>query len=204
VSLIIRPAQKDDAAIAACLLAETNGDFGIQVIGLGNPDLELKALQYWFADRKNRFSYEHTLIAEKYGIACGLLLAFRGTDLPALELGCSKKLFSIYSLSEAFRMVWANKFLVNAKEAERDEYLIAHLAVDSTFRRQGIAKALINRAAEDALACHLHKLVLEVEVVNANAVALYRKAGFSVTKTLYYRTNGSFKSPAYYKMAKEL
>lgn len=205
MTLIIRPATKDDSVIAAAFLAETNGEFGVEVLGLGKPELQLSAFRQWFADSGNRFSYQCSTIAEKEGITAGLLLAFSGSQLTRLELGCGKRIFHIYGLIGAFKMMWLNKSLAGNKEAEKDEYLIAHLAVDKSFRRQGIAQALIEKAGQDARSLGLNKLVLEVEIGNDNAIALYRKAGFELVNTVYFNAKSDrFKSPGFYKMLKLL
>lgn len=205
MTLTLRPATKKDADNAAALLAETNGQFGVEVLGLGKPDLQISALSHWFSEPGNRFSFQHTTIAEKSGFTAGLLLAFQGLDLAALELGCARSIFSIYGLLGAVRMVWLNKSLAGNREAEKDEYLIAHLAVDERFRRQGIAQILLGRAEQDALLLGFSRLVLEVEIGNHNAIALYSKAGFEIVNTVYFKDKSDrFKSAGFYKMSKIL
>jgi ribosomal protein S18 acetylase RimI-like enzyme len=162
-------------------------------------------LQQWFTDSGNRFSFRCSTIAEKYGIAAGLLLAFPGSKLARLELGCAKRIFTIYGLIAALKMIWLNKSLAGNKEAENDEYLIAHLAVDESFRRQGIAQALLVKAEQDTLSLGLHKLVLEVEIGNDKAISLYRKAGFEIINTVYFNEKAiRLKTPGFYKMIKTL
>jgi ribosomal protein S18 acetylase RimI-like enzyme len=203
--LNLRPATIEDAHLAAVLLAETNGDFGVEVLGLGKQDLQFSALKQWFADSGNRFSYQYSSIAEKDGITAGLLLAFPGSKLGALELGCAKRIFGIYGLGGAINMIWLNKSLANNKEAENDEYLIAHLAVDERFRRHGIAQALLEKAELDAHSLELNKLVLEVEIGNEKAITLYRKAGFEIINTVYFNARAArLKSPGFYKMLKSI
>ncbi len=205
MTIILRPATREDAIVAAALLAETNGEFGVEVLGLGKPDLQFYALRQWFSDTGNRFSFQCSTIAEKYDVAAGLLLAFRGSDLARLELGCAKRIFAIYGFIPAIKMIWLNKSLAGNKEAEDDEYLIAHLAVNEGFRRQGIAQALLVKAEDDALSLGLRKLVLEVEIGNDNAISLYRKAGFEIINTVYFNEKaGRFKTPGFYKMIKQL
>ncbi len=65
-------------------------------------------------------------------------------------------------------------FLVCRRTAER-EYEILNLAVDPGFRRQGVARALL----ESALARHPGEIFLEVRASNATAQELYRRLGFS-------------------------
>lgn len=204
MSLFLRAARKEEAIPASMLLADTTGEFGVAVLGLGKPELQLKAFQTWFSQHGNRFSHEHAVIAEKYGIAAGLLLSFPGAMLNALELGCGRKMFTIYGVVGALRMIWLNKSLVNNTEAEKDEYLIAHVVVDEHFRRQGIAQALLAMAEELSLAAGLHKQVLEVEIGNDNAIRLYKKAGFEIVHTVYFNDkNGRLNCPGFYKMIKQ-
>jgi len=204
MSLIMRAARKEDAIPASFLLADTTGEFGVAVLGLGKPELQLKALQTWFSQRGNRFSHEHIIIAEKYGIAAGLLLSFPGDTLRDLELGCGRQMFKIYGVIGALRMVWLNKSLVNNTEADKDEYLIAHLAVDEHFRRQGIAQALLAKAEELSLAAGLRKQVLEVEIGNDKAIRLYKKANFEIVHTVYFNDkNSRLNCPGFYKMMKQ-
>ena len=205
MSLVLRPAIPEDAAVAACLLAETSGDFGVQVLGLGDPELQLKALQTWFIERGNRFSYQFSQTAEKYGMPVGILLAFEGAKLLQLEWACSRSLFSIYGFRNGLRMIRLNSALVNAKEAEKDEYLIAHLAVDENFRRQGIARALLVKAEEDARSAGYQKLVLEVEMTNDKARSLYQQFGFETVAKVYYNPRvRRFDCPGYFKMSKQI
>lgn len=201
----LRPATRQDAVIAAYLLAETSGEYGVETLGLGKPDLQITAFRQWFVDSGNRFSYQCSTIAEKYGTAAGLLLAFPGSNLGKLELGCVKRVFAIYGVIGAFKMIWLNKSLANNKEAEKDEYLVAHLAVDEHFRRQGIAQVLLDKAEQDARSQGLYKLVLEVEIGNDRAIALYRKEGLEIINTVYFNERAAkLRCPGFYKMSKNL
>ena len=51
MSCRIERAQRQDVMIASLLLAETTGKFGVEVIGLGRPEQQLKAFQTWFTER---------------------------------------------------------------------------------------------------------------------------------------------------------
>ena len=186
--------------------AETTADFGITALGLGDPALQLKALQTWFIHRGNRFSYEHTLIAESDQQPAGLLLRFKGKDLPVLELNCAKQMFSIYGFRGAIKMVYRNKFLSNAREAEKDEYLIAHLAVDPQFRRRGIGELLLERASMECIEKGYSKLVLEVELDNDPALRLYQKFGFQIERKveLSEKSAALLHCLGFYKMVKNL
>ncbi|MBA4376863.1 MAG: hypothetical protein C0401_11930 [Anaerolinea sp.] len=201
MSLVMRPAEGRDSGNASVLLAETTRGFGVAALGLGKPELQLKALEKWFAGRGNRFSFEHTLIAEMDGAAAGLLLRFAGAKLAALEIGCGRQIFSIYGVIGAFKMIWRNKVLANAKEAEKDEYFIAHLAVDARFRKQGIGQALMERAITETREHGLSKLALEVEIGNDPAIQLYQKMDFKIINTIEFNKKADvLQCPGFHKM----
>jgi ribosomal protein S18 acetylase RimI-like enzyme len=205
VTLNIRPATIEDVPAATALLVETNGAFGLEVLGFGNPDLQSSALKQWFVESGNRFSFQCCTIAESDGIAAGLLLAFPGSKLDSLQLGCIRRLFSIYGLFGGLKMIWINNSLAGKKEAEDDEYLVAHLGVDEHFRRQGIAQSLLEKAEQDARDLRISKLVLDVEMNNDKAIALYQKSGFEKVDEVYYGDKAiKYKSPGYFKMSRNI
>jgi len=55
---------------------------------------------------------------------------------------------------------------------------ITNIAVAKAYRRQGIAKALLNRFIEIAKEENLEFMTLEVRTSNAPAIALYKSFGF--------------------------
>lgn len=199
--IAIRQAVSGDALAASSLLAATTGEFGVAVLGLGDPALQLKAFERWFSAGGNRFGYENSKIAEVDQELAGLALSFEGSRLPALEVGCVRELFDIYGIGGAFRMVWRHKTLAGAREAEKEEFLLAHLAVDARFRKMGVAQALIESTRQKARDAGCQRLVLEVEIDNQHAINLYQKNGFKITgKVLFNQKNQKFNCPGYYKM----
>ncbi|MBD2233588.1 GNAT family N-acetyltransferase [Phormidium tenue] len=67
-------------------------------------------------------------------------------------------------------------------QGDRHVY-ISNLAVDQTFRRQGIAITLLRSCEQVAQRWGIRELQLHVMEDNLAARALYRKAGFSVVQT---------------------
>ncbi|MCX6055861.1 MAG: GNAT family N-acetyltransferase [Chloroflexi bacterium] len=196
-----RPAERSDSPMAVKLLATTTGEFGVSTLGLGSPKLQFAALQKWFCSPGNRFSYQVSLISQQESKITGLLVRFSGSRLASLELGCIKQMIPIYGLLGAVKMIRRNKLLASAKEAERDEYYISHLAVDTEFRRQGIAQELINRAIEETQREKLDRLVLSVEIDNSPAIQLYLKMGFRIVDTKEFKElSPGVKSPGFHKM----
>ncbi|MBD2111010.1 MULTISPECIES: GNAT family N-acetyltransferase [Cyanophyceae] len=67
-------------------------------------------------------------------------------------------------------------------QGDRHVY-ISNLAVDQTFRRQGVALTLLRSCEQVAQRWGIRELQLHVMEDNLAARALYRKAGFSVVQT---------------------
>lgn len=69
-----------------------------------------------------------------------------------------------------------------------DEGSLLLIAVKEEYRRQGVAKALINKLYEIATEIKLSFLTLEVRVSNDSAIRFYEKEGFSkvATRRNYY------------------
>ena len=68
-----------------------------------------------------------------------------------------------------------------------DGYL-HNIAVDDEYRRQGIAKWLMDKCSEFLLSNGVEKIFLEVRKSNTNALNLYKKCGFetvSIRKGFY-------------------
>lgn len=68
---------------------------------------------------------------------------------------------------------------------------IAMLAVDTTYRRRRIGSSLVKEAIRAMVAANADEVVLETEVTNPTAIALYEKLGFARDKMLFrYYSNG--------------
>ncbi len=205
MNLDIRQAEPEDVEIACVLLADTMMDFGVATLGLGDPELEMKALRRWFVQKDNCFSYELCKVAAVDNVAAGLLLTLPGDRLAYLEGTLANGIFKIYNPIQVIRMVWRLIVLGYTKEAESDEYLIAHVAVAPEFRRRGIATLLLAEAEKEAREQGFTKLVLEVEIGNNNAFKAYEKFGFkTVLTTEFKRRAKKLGCPGYYKMLKKL
>ena len=72
-----------------------------------------------------------------------------------------------------------------------DSSTIAQIAVHPSFRRRGIALALLNEALNECVAKKANTMTLEVRVGNTAAIGLYEKFGFkSVVIKPHYYDNG--------------
>jgi ribosomal protein S18 acetylase RimI-like enzyme len=201
MTLVIAPATPEEAPTAARLLAETMAGFGVAVLGLGDEQLELKAMAKWFAEKDNRFSYQFARIARLDGEIAGLLLCFSGRDAERLSLNCRHSMRQVYGIRQVIKLIWRGMVLGHTREAEKDEYLVAHVAVFEQFRRKGIAKALLDKTAADARIAGFKKCVLEVEIGNTPAITLYHGYGFRTQFTTEFGRHAKLlQCPGYHKM----
>jgi ribosomal protein S18 acetylase RimI-like enzyme len=191
MTLTIAPGRIEDTTTAARLLADTMAGFGVAVLGAGDEQLELKALQRWYGEKDNRFSHR-------------LLLCFPGREVPGLTKGCARSILSIYRFGQLVKLTWRGLVLGRAKEAEKDEFLISHIAVFESYRRKGIARALLDKAVLCAREAGLSRVVLEVEIGNTAAIQLYEGYGFKTQFTTDFgRHKHVLNCPGYHKMVFE-
>lgn len=73
-----------------------------------------------------------------------------------------------------------------------DECHISTLAVDTRYRRQGVARQLLDHALRRAIEKGISTATLEVRISNQAAIELYREFDFEITgrRKAYYRDNG--------------
>lgn len=203
MDLQFRLATPSDASKAAVLIADTMRGYGIATMGLGSRVREISILENWFARPGNRFSYEFTWLALVDGQITGLLLSLRGDRLAKLERALAQGIFRLYNLPEIVRMLWRLMVLGRSDEAERDEYVLAHLAVAPQFQRRGIALALLEKAVEEARKNGFSRLVLEVEIGNTPAEKLYERFGFTHLFTTQFNRHAQLlQCPGYHKLLK--
>eukprot|EP00775_Hariotina_reticulata_P013538 gene13538-13664_t len=71
---------------------------------------------------------------------------------------------------------------------------LAMLVVDNAYRGKGLGRALAKMAIEEMVRGEAEEVVLEAEVTNTGALALYRSLGFIRDKHLH-STGGSLIKP---------
>jgi ribosomal protein S18 acetylase RimI-like enzyme len=205
MTLVIAPAKNGDAPAAARLLADTMAGFGVAVLGAGDEALELRALVQWFSEEGNRFSHQFARIASFEGETAGLLLGFPGREAGRLSLACRHSILKIYQFRELTRLIWRGMVLGHTREAEKDEFLVAHVAVFPQYQRKGIASALLDTAVLQAKDSGLSKLALEVEIGNEPAITCYERFGFRTQFTTRFGRHADLlKCPGYHKMVLQL
>ena len=180
--LDIRNAEAGDRVWVGEMLLETLYGFGTYLTGLGSSQRGAEVLRDYFNLPSNRFSYQFSFIAKQNDENAGLLVSFPGKALDRASWVTSLQMFRVYSLREVFEYLRRTNALKDEEEVKKDEYYIAHLAVDPAYRRNGIGLALLKFAEQKALENDIHKLSLMAESSNFSARALYTKFGFEVVR----------------------
>jgi len=110
---------------------------------------------YFFADLYRRFP-ETFIVAENDGAVVGYIMC-------RIEVGLSN--FGLGGLAKKGHVV--------------------SVAVMPEHRRRGIGEALVNQAVEGMLQYGAKQCYLEVRMTNEAAINLYKKLGFTITRTIH-------------------
>ncbi len=171
---LIRPSRPDDAAAVAELTAEALGSKYRPAFGaLATRGIEALLLRdladprgsrHWVAEVDGRVAGAvHMALEEESG--ADYLRAI------AVEIGVLRSLRALLVLS-----------LIGHGRMQPDEAYIDELAVAAWARRRGVARALLRRCEEEALADGRSRLTLWVALDNTAARSLYDGYGFRQTR----------------------
>ncbi len=167
-SIQIRPAQPDDAKVAALLLssAYTHTHFTSSQREEHQSGWT-EHLEHFFRQEGNRFSYQNIQVAEQNSEVVGLVLSFGGRDEARLNAATGK---------------WLEH------EAQDDEWYVDGLAVFSNWGHKGIGTRLMQRAEQQARQHHYPRIALHVVQENKEALSLYTHLRYVVTgQTFLYQ-----------------
>jgi ribosomal protein S18 acetylase RimI-like enzyme len=202
--LTLRPAQPEDAHVAAKLLYQTIEGLGAYMFGSDPCRPVLGTLKELFVRAENRFSHCFASIAESGGDVVGLLMAYPGEIVTRLDATTGRHLLGLFSLTAMFRLAWRS-LAIAGPEAKRGEYHIANVAVLPRFQGRGIESRLLALAEEQARAAGLSRTSLCVDMDNAGAKRLYQRTGYRIVLTwLYHRRVAAMAGRGYLRLVKHL
>lgn len=128
----------------------------------------LAVLTDFFKQASNRLSYENCFVCDIDGRIVGTILVYYGAHAEELDLPLLNRL----------RKVRNDLTLKIEKEADAGDFYIDTLAVNQSFRKQGIGTALIQFAEQYAVKKGYTRMSLAVEGSNLKAQSLYKKMGY--------------------------
>ena len=202
---MIVPASLDDREAATQLIYETMGTFGDAALGLGDKALALRAIEYFFTKKGNRFSWQVTWLSKQEDHPTGVLVVFPGSQYLRRNLAIGWQLWNVYGFKGGTKLIWNSMVALNSKETRNDEFYISHIAVHPNSRRQGIAHELMAWAESLAKQSGLKKCSLVVDIDNTAAFALYQSLGYQVVKTEETpKLEKEFHTRGHHRMVKDL
>jgi ribosomal protein S18 acetylase RimI-like enzyme len=180
---MIVPASLEDSTRAAQLIYETMGTFGDAALGLGDKALALRAIEYFYVKKGNRFSWQVTWLSKLGNQSTGVLVIFPGDQYLRRNLAIGGQLWKVYGFLDGVKLIWNSMIALNSKETKKDEFYISHIAVDPNYRRRRIAHELMAWAESLAKQNGFTKCSLVVDIDNTPAFTLYQSLGYQVVET---------------------
>lgn len=163
-SIQIRPAQPDDAEVAAVLLYSAYMHRQVTYPLQDDPERGvLTRLQHYFCQDGNRVSHQYIQVAVHGSEVVGLVLSFGGRDELRLNAAVGDWL---------------------AREAMDDEWYIDALAVLKNWGYRGIGTHLLQTAEQQAREHHYPKIALAVAPGNNVALELYAHLHYVITQQI--------------------
>jgi len=205
VPISIQPSTTDIAPLAADLLYLTMGHSADYLFGGDDPVAARRTLERLFRAPSNLFSYQYTDTIALSSKTAGLVLAYPGKTLSALELPTAWRLLQAVGFAAFVHFLWRVPPFADIKEAEDDEFFISNLAVLPECQGQGLGTAMLAACDRKARALGFTKVSLTVDVENARAFALYQRTGFKVVSSVQIEPlRRRFGYQGLHRMVKEL
>jgi ribosomal protein S18 acetylase RimI-like enzyme len=181
VSVEVRRARAGEASTLAPLLYGVNPRLHDRFAG--GPDRALRLIEEAFDSEGHSGSAEVVRVAEVDGRPAGVMACYPNWEGAArgradVRLGLRARPWPRRPplLSFVYRMQRA------LPESPQEALYIDALATAPEFRRQGVARALLAAAEEEARGLGLIRVCLETEVDNRPARSLYESSGFLVSR----------------------
>lgn len=161
-----------------------------------------------FYKKPGIYSKENILIEEDNGNIKGLILAYPAQRMKQMSKQMFKIIKDIILISgfvNFIKMVARFKLNFYFPKLENDELFISNLAVFNNYRKQGVAKRLLNAAEEIGIEKGLNKISLYLEIDNFIAKDVYLKYGFTEeSKVILPKRYNKHNLFGFYKMVKAL
>ncbi|WP_258084883.1 GNAT family N-acetyltransferase [Thermococcus thermotolerans] len=159
-----------------------------------------KVFERLFIEKANLFSHEHVIFAVYGDQVAGMLLSYDWKAKEREEKRTGWLMLKVLGHDFLKRLPAFIRATRGSGRLENGDYYVSNIAVYPDFRGKGIGKALMLEAERLALKCGAERIVLDVEQGNEEAIAFYRRLGYSVERKHSIELEG--KTYEFYRMAK--
>jgi len=181
VSVQVRPARAGEADALAPLLYDVNPQLHDRFAG--GRDRALDLIRRAFDSTGHSGSAEVVRVAEVDGRTAGVMACYPSWEgAPRGRADVKLGLRARPLLRRPPLLVFVYRMQRAIPESPHEALYIDALATAPEFRRQGVARAVLGAAEEEARRLGLIRICLETEVDNRPARSLYTRCGFLVSK----------------------
>jgi ribosomal protein S18 acetylase RimI-like enzyme len=184
----VLPATAEMAPAAGQLIYLTMGVVADYLFGADDADRARVVLRRLFSSKSNFFSFQLADVVTQSDRPVALVISSPWRTMESLEIPTAIQLTRVGGISALARMLIRSRPFVNVKEAQDDEYFVAHLAVLPGFEGRGLGSHLLAHSVTKAMRACFVRIALTVDVVNARAISLYRRFGFQIVETHLFPT----------------
>jgi ribosomal protein S18 acetylase RimI-like enzyme len=164
----IRPALPEDYKQVAPLIVQAMEDLACTFANTEDPQIAIPLFEYFFQQKSNQYSFEHTLVYEEMEKIMGSITFYDGALLPQY-----RKPFLEF-IAEKYKVTG----LIIEDETDPEEIYIDTLSVSPKHQGKGIGKQLLAAAINQARHGNQRKIGLLVDLENPGAKKLYSALGF--------------------------
>lgn len=164
----IRPANPQDYKQVAPLIVQAMEDLACVFANTKDPHLALPLFEYFFQQRANQYSFEHSLVFDQDGKIAGSVIAYDGGLLPQYRKPFLEYISTHYNVKD----------LVIENETMVGEIYIDTISVSTSHQGKGIGSKLLNAVITKSQSEGHQKLGLLVDLENPKAKKLYSALGF--------------------------
>jgi len=181
----VRQAVSEDGGQAVPLLLSAGEALLVPIFGLENKEQAERFLMSAWSRGEGQYGYANHWVAECDGQIAGLITCWHDSLPQDFDRQTMSSITHFYGLDGAMEVIIRSQQVTAALHPPLvKELALGHLAVDPTYRRVGVATALISFIESYARELQKLSIVLDVHKSNIQAMAFYAAQGFEVRQAV--------------------
>lgn len=176
----IRQGVASDAAQTAPLILSAAESLLVSIFGHNQSKTADGYLSHAWRLGGGQYGYQNHWVAEEGDNILGVITSWHSKLGAEFDRATLDSITSYFTLDEAMAVLMRNQTVaVNLTPPSNTELMLGHVAVAENAKRKGIGFALIESMHARAEKLNKRKLVLDVELINVDAIRFYQRAGFT-------------------------